>query len=63
MFYMETVYLQMEMAASRERLKELRTQDEHDRPECGLAQARLSREDVLRETGPTRALSLTALGG
>ena len=36
MFYMETVYLQMEMAANRERLKE----------------GRLSREDVLQQTGP-----------
>ena len=53
MFYMETVYLQMEMAANRERLKELHTQDEHDPPEARLAQeARLSREDVLRESGP-----------
>ena len=63
MFYMETVYLQMEMAANRERLKELRTQDEHDPPEARLARARLSREAVPREGRPTRVLSLTALGG
>ena len=52
MFYMETVYLQMEMAANRERLKELRTQDEHDPPEARLVRARLSREDVPREGRP-----------
>ena len=52
MFYMETVYLQMEMAANRERLKELRTQDEHDPPEARLARAHLSREDVLQQTVP-----------
>ena len=53
MFYMETVYLQMEMAANRERLKELRTQDEHDPSEARLAQqARLSREGVRQQTGP-----------
>ena len=51
MFYMETVYLQMEIAANQERLKELRTQDEHDPPEACLVQARLSREDVLQQTG------------
>jgi hypothetical protein len=47
---MEMVY--MEMAVSQERIKELRREDEHDRPEDGLAQARLSREDVLQEAGP-----------
>jgi hypothetical protein len=52
MFYMETVYLQMEMAANRERLKELRTQDEYDPPEARLARARLSREAVPREGRP-----------
>ena len=53
MFYMETVYLQMEMAANRERIKELRTQDEHDPPEARLAHgARLSREEVLQQTDP-----------
>ena len=53
MFYMQTVYLQMEMAENRERLKELRTQDEHDPPEARLAQqARVSREDVRQQTGP-----------
>jgi hypothetical protein len=52
MFYMETVYLQMEMAANRERLKELRTQDEHDPPEARLARARSSQEDPPRQTGP-----------
>jgi hypothetical protein len=52
MFYMETVYLQMEMAANRERLKELRTQDEHEPPEARLARARSSQEDPPRQTGP-----------
>ena len=53
MFYMETVYLQMEMAANRERLKELRTQAEQDTPEARLAhEARLSREEVLQQTDP-----------
>jgi hypothetical protein len=62
MFYMETVYLQM--AASRELAKEqLRSHDEQDdRPKADSAQARSRHEDALRQTGPTREVSLTALG-
>jgi hypothetical protein len=41
------------MAANRERLKDLRTQDEHDPPEARWTQqARLSRDDVRQQTGP-----------
>jgi hypothetical protein len=44
--------LYLEMAASRERIGEIRRQVEHNRLEAALTKARLSTEAVLQEVRP-----------
>ena len=54
MFYMQTVYL--ELAASQQRIKELRTRDERERREDDLVQIRRGHEDASQDTGSYKSV-------